>query len=81
MELLGVIVQGKFFTGIELARGYFRGKGDFSVDVGPDFLAVFIKRSEKKSTGSKEQHYSLKRTEIITYMKGIVPSSTPRSLR
>ena len=52
-----------------------------------DFQALFKKQSEIKLkkqvflTESKEQNYNLKRTEIITYMRGFAPSSIFRSLR
>jgi hypothetical protein len=48
----------------------------------PDFPALFKKRSEVKykkqvfSTENKEQHLNLKRTEIITCMRGFAPSYT-----
>ena len=48
--------------------------------------ALIQKRSEIKLkeqvflTAGKERHQNLKRTEIIPYMKGVVPSPTPRSL-
>ena len=65
-----------------MVRLFFRGRGG-----GVRFLALLKKkRSEIKyeksfSTESEEQHQNLKRTEIITYMKGVTPSSTPHSLR
>ena len=42
-----------------------------------------IKNKFKKTrflTESKEQHQTLKRTEIIMYMKGVASFSRPRSL-
>jgi hypothetical protein len=44
-------------------------------------MILNIKKASFFLTESKEQHQNLKRTEIILYMKGAVPSSTARYLR
>ena len=46
-EWLRVIVRGKFSLGLKCLEKISVGRG-FSVEVGPDFLALFKKRSEMK---------------------------------
>jgi hypothetical protein len=64
----------------------FSRRKEFFLDREPDFPVLF-KNDQKLTlkkvlpTQSKEQHQTLKRTEIITYIKRVVPSSRPFSLR
>ena len=40
VEMLKVIVQGKLSLGLNCLKDHSTGKGDFSVEVEPDFLAA-----------------------------------------
>jgi hypothetical protein len=48
MEMLRVIVRGKFSPGLNYLENKSVSKRDLSVDMLPDFLALLKKRSEIK---------------------------------
>ena len=61
---------GIFYLGKTFHEGTFRGRKEFSMEGEEDFPALFkndqkLNKKSFVSTGSKEQHQSLKRTVII----------------
>ena len=76
MKMFRVIVRGKFPPGLNCLGDISVANRDFSVEMEPDFLELFNKRSEKKQVSSieiKKKHCNMKRTEIIMYMRGSPP--------
>jgi len=61
VEMFRVIVRGIFSSELICLENIFMGRRDVSLEVEPDFLALFEKQSETEkkqvfSTESKEQH-------------------------
>ena len=84
MEVLRISIQGKFPTVLKYLEGKSVGRRGICVQ-GSRISRYYLKRLESKlkkkiSTENKEQNLNLKRTEIITYMRGVVPLSIALSL-
>jgi len=83
MEMLRIIVQSKFSLGFNRLEDVFVGRGNFCVEVKPDFLVLFKNQQKKKqlfSTETKKQLQKLKQTEITMYIRRFTPSSKLHSL-